>query len=101
MHQQLAPQAAARVRTGEVFFAKAAGVEQRHRKRVAKRHLRGGAGGGCQVQRAGLLVNGAVERDVGMAGERRIAAAGHRHQRDAEPLDGRQDGGKLVAFPRV
>ena len=80
VHQQLAAERAAGVRAREVLLAKAARVEQRHRQRVAQRHLRRGAGGGRQVQRAGLLVHGAGQHAC-----RRAAPAWTRAGRSSPP----------------
>ena len=55
------------MRAREVLLAKAARVEQRDRERVAERHLRRGAGGRREVERAGLLVDRARDDDVGVA----------------------------------
>ena len=101
VHQQLAAERAAGVRAREVLLAEAARVEQRHRQRVAQRHLRRGAGGGRQVQRAGLLVDGAGQHHVGVAGQRGLGLAGHRHQRHAQAPHRRQDGRQLVALAAV
>jgi len=54
-----------------------------------------------KVQRAGLLVDGAREGDVRMLGQTAVAPTGHRHQRHADTLDRRNDGGEFVALPRV
>ena len=57
--EQAATQGAAGVRAGEVLGLEAARIEQRHGQRVAQRQLRGGAGGGRQVERAGFLLDAA------------------------------------------
>jgi hypothetical protein len=96
MGEQLAPERAARVRAREVLGPKPARIQQRHGERVAQRQLRGGAGRGRQVQRAGFLLDAAVQHDVGMASQGGIRIARHRHQRHAQPLEHRQDDGDLV-----
>ena len=83
----LRPRAPPGVRAGEVLGVEAARVQQRHRQRVAQRQLRGGAGGGRQVQRAGFLLDAAVEHDVGVPRQRGTRVAGHGHQRHAQALD--------------
>ena len=55
VQQQSAPEAAARMRAREVLGREAARFEQRDGQRVAHRQCRGGAGGGRQIVRAGLL----------------------------------------------
>src|SRR5690606_27136533 len=47
--------AAARVREGEVLGTETAGLEQSDGQRITHHQCGGGAGGGGQVQRAGLL----------------------------------------------
>jgi hypothetical protein len=48
VHEQLAPEAAAGVRTREVLLHEAARIQQRHCQRVAQRHLRRGARRGAR-----------------------------------------------------
>ena len=72
-HQALA-ELAARVQVGEVLLPEALAHEQRHRQRVAERERGGRARGRHEVQRARLLGDAAVERDVGRLAERRRRA---------------------------
>ena len=101
MREQLASEAAARVRSGEVVFAKSARVEQRDRERIAERHLRRRAGGRREVQGAGFLIDRAADDDVGVLGERGLGPPGHRDDRDADALQRRQDHRELVDLARV
>ena len=99
--EQLAPQRTAGVRTGKVFGFKAARLQQGNSQRIAHGQLRRGAGGGCQVERAGLLGHAGVQHQVGMPGQRRLHAARQCHQHHLQPAQGRQDGGELFAFAAV
>ena len=58
------------VRAGEIFATEAARVEQRDGQRVTECECGGGAGGGCEVERAGFFGDGAVEVGIGLARER-------------------------------
>ena len=89
------------MRARKVFGTETACIEQRHGQRVTQRHLRGGAGGGCQIQRAGFALHAAVEHDVGIFGERGFQPAGHRDQRHALALEHRQQHGEFVGLAAV
>ena len=70
-------------------------------QRVTQRQLRGGTGGGRQIEGAGFFLDAAVQHHVGMARQRGARAARHRHQGHIQPLDQRQQHGKLVHLPAV
>jgi hypothetical protein len=62
--QQQPPPERRRVRAREVLFGEAARLEQRHRQRIADRQRRRGAGGGREIQRAGLRRHADIEMHV-------------------------------------
>src|SRR5690606_18980442 len=83
-------QGAARMRTGEILAAEAAGLETGDGNGVAQYQRRGGAGGGGQVQRAGLLRNMRVQVQVGAAGQFGLRIAGNGNQSGTHALYDRQ-----------
>jgi len=58
------------MRAREVVRGKPARIEKRNGERVAQREGGGGAGRGCEVERARLLRDARVEMDVRLARER-------------------------------
>jgi len=85
----------------EIFRLEATRIEQGHGQRIAQRQLRRGAGRWRQIQRTGLFFHPTVERQIGMAGQRRIRVAGHRNQWDTLALEYGQDGRQLVRLSAV
>ena len=77
-----AAEGAAGVEGGEVFAAEAAGFEEDHGEGVAKDEHGGGAGGGGEVEWAGLALDVDIERDVGVAGEHGVGVAGEGDEGD-------------------
>ena len=101
VHQQPPPQASGRVRAREVVARETAGIQQRHGKRVAHGERRGGAGGGREIVRAGLLFHAAIEHGVGLARKARVAVAGEGDELGAHALDDRQDQQDFVGLAGV
>src|SRR5205085_2746420 len=83
--------------SGEIGGGEAMPLEERDGECVAERERGGGARGGCQVERTGLLRHARVEMHVRLARERRARVAGHGDQLGAAALDQRHDGEQLVA----
>ena len=85
--EQALAQRAAGMIAGEILGLDALVFEQRHRQRVAQRQGRRRAGGGREVQRAGLFLHADIEHHVAVLGQHRLDVAGQADHRHAEPLD--------------
>jgi hypothetical protein len=101
VQQQPPAERAARVGAREVLLGESARLEDRDGERIAHRERCGGAGRGREVERAGLGRHAHVERDRGVARQRRGSISGQCDQRDVEALDDRQDGQQLLGLARV
>ena len=99
--EQFAAQRTAGVGAGKVFGLETARVQQGDGQRIAQRQLRRGAGGGGQVERAGFLVDAAVQNDVGVFRQGRFNVAGHRNQRHAQAFEHGQDRHQLFGLAAV
>ena len=64
--QQSATKRSTWMRARKVVGSKAARVEQRHRERVAERECGRGAGGRCEIERAGFFCDRGFEMHVGL-----------------------------------
>jgi hypothetical protein len=93
--QRTAQRAARDAAVAKVLGLKAACFEQCHRQGVAQHEHGGGAGGGGQVQRAGLLCDMHIEHDVGIFCQR-----GLQSPRDGDDREG-QSASHAAAGPAI
>jgi hypothetical protein len=101
MGEQAATERAAGVRASEILGAEAAGIEQGDGEGVAEREGGGGAGGRCQVVRAGFLGDAGIEMHIGFARQGRLRRAGHGDQAGALALDQRHDAQQFLDSPEL
>ncbi|MGC3988846.1 MAG: hypothetical protein QM796_04010 [Chthoniobacteraceae bacterium] len=67
------------MKAGKVVLLEAARLQQNHRQRIAEHeHIRG-AGGGGEIERAGLALDAHVEMHVAVFREEGLRIAGHGH----------------------
>ena len=101
MREQATAQGAARMGAGKVFGLEAARIEQSHGQGIAQGQLGRGAGGGRQIQGAGLFGHTAVQHNVGVMGQGGVQAACDGNQGNAQALEHRQNGGQFIALAAV
>ena len=89
------------MRTRKVLGLEATRIEQGHGQRIAQGQLRGGAGGRRQVQGAGLLLDAAVQKHVGIARQRGLGIARHGDQGRPHALEHGQNGSQFSGLPAV
>ena len=99
-HQTLA-QLAAGVKVCEVLGAEPFLDQERHRQRVAERQSGRGAGRRHEVERARLLGDVTVERDVGKLAQGRVWMPRERDDSRAAPPDGLEQAKNLVCLAAV
>src|SRR6185369_17524065 len=91
---------------GKIFLFEAAFFGDRYRQRVAQSEHGCSRRSGSEAQRARLLGNGTVERNIGGGGERREpptvsvieAVAGHRNEGNTQAFDSREQSEDFLGF---
>ena len=86
---------------GVVLLPKAARLQDRHGQRVAQHQHGGGAGGGGQVERAGLAGDLDVEHHVAVFRQRGFERAGERNDFDREPFQRGKQVQQLLRRARI
>ncbi len=84
-----------------VLAAQAAGVEKSDGEGIADGQRDGGGGGGGEVEGAGLALDGGIENDVGVLGERGLQIAGEGDDAHAGALDDGQQVDQFVGFAGI
>ena len=101
MQQQLAAEAATRMRTGKIFGSEAACFEQGDSQCITHGQRGSGAGGRGQIVRTGFFGNADIEIDVGRLRQRGGAAASDGDDRQAQSLEVRQQHHHFGCFAGV
>ena len=100
-HQQPPPEHSAGVKIRKVLLLESPLLQQDDGQRIAHGQRRGRACGGREVEGTGFLGNADVQVDRGSPGEGGAGVARHGDQRQAKPLDTRQQEGDFLGFAGI